>query len=288
MSVVESALSCAALLRRDAPRLGEALGVDAGQARREAQWLLCEALDCSPSSLLVRMEQPPDAAEAVRYEDLLGRRLRGEPLAYLRGMREFYSLEFEVGPAVLIPRPETELLVDLALERVPADAAGLAVELGTGSGCVGITIARARPDLTVVAVEWSAGAMAVAARNRARHSVPNFLLVRASWLEALQASARLVVANPPYVAVGDAHLERGGLRFEPQVALVGGPDGLDPLRTILARLPAVLAPGGLFLTEHGAEQGPACRALLTAAGLQAVRTHTDLAGRERATEGTRP
>ncbi len=280
--------ACATLLARDAPQLAEALNVDAGQGRREAQWLLCEALECSPSSLLAHLDRVPESAARSRYEGLLARRLAGEPLAYLRGLREFYSLEFEVGPAVLIPRPETELLVDLALERIPQGAEGLALDLGTGSGCVAITLARARPELCVVGLEWSAPALEVAARNRQRHSVPNCLLVRGSWLDALGgAAARLIAANPPYVAEGDAHLRRGGLRFEPQVALVGGDDGLHPLRRILARAPAALAMGGVFLTEHGSEQGAACRALLSAAGLHAVRTHRDLAGRERVTEGVR-
>lgn len=284
---METALSCGQLLARDTPRLGAALGEDPGQARRETQWLLCEAMDCSPSSLLTYLERVPEPAAALRYEALLARRLTGEPLAYLRGTREFYSLEFEVGPGVLIPRPDTELLVDLCLERLPPQSTGWVLDLGTGSGVVAITLARARPELDVVGVEWSGPAVEVAERNCRRHSVPNCRLVRGSWLDAVGGQVRLIAANPPYVVQGDARLSDGGLRFEPEVALVGGDDGLQPLRAILARAPTVLAPGGAFLTEHGSDQGEACRALLSAAGLRAVRTHRDLAGRERVTEGLR-
>jgi len=215
------------------------------------------------------------------YLDLVRRRGAGEPVAYILGRREFYSLELSVSPAVLIPRPETELLVDLALERRPA----CVLDLGTGSGAVALAIKRHLPGARVVAVESSAAALAVARRNAVKLNLEvDFRHGR--WFEPVAGERfELVVSNPPYVAAGDPHLP--GLRHEPAAALVAGPDGLDAIREITSAAGLFVAPGGWLLLEHGAGQEAAVRELLEGAGLESVRTWPDLSGIGRVSGGRR-
>lgn len=202
-------------------------------------------------------------------------------MAYILGRREFYGLELSVNPAVLIPRPETELLVDLALERRPAAV----LDLGTGSGAVALAIKRHLPGARVVAVEASAAALAVARRNAVKLNL-EVEFRHGRWFDPLPGERfELVVSNPPYVAEGDPHLP--GLRHEPEAALVAGPEGLDAIREITSAAGSFLRPGGWLLLEHGAGQDAAVRSLLEQAGLESVRTWPDLAGIGRVSGGTR-
>ena len=215
------------------------------------------------------------------YLDFVRRRGAGEPVAYILGRREFYSLELSVNPSVLIPRPETELLVDLALERRPASV----LDLGTGSGAVALAIKRHLPGARVVAVESSAAALAVARRNAVKLNL-DVDLRHGRWFEPVAGERfELVVSNPPYVAEGDPHLP--GLRHEPAVALVSGRDGLDAIREITSAAGLFVAPDGWLLLEHGAGQELAVRSLLEEAGLESVRTWPDLAGIGRVSGGRR-
>lgn len=215
------------------------------------------------------------------YLDFVRRRGAGEPVAYILGRREFYSLELSVNPAVLIPRPETELLVDLALERRPA----CVLDLGTGSGAVALAIKRHLPGARVVAIESSAAALAVARRNAVKLNL-DVDFRHGRWFEPVAGERfELVVSNPPYVAAGDPHLP--GLRHEPEAALVSGPDGLDAIREITSAAGLFLAPGGWLLLEHGQGQDAKVRLLLEKAGLESVNTWPDLAGIGRVSGGRR-
>jgi len=206
------------------------------------------------------------------FLQMAARRAAGEPVAYILGRKEFYGLELAVNPAVLIPRPETELLVELALQEAFASI----VDLGTGSGAIALALKRQRPGARVVAVEASAAALVVAKRNATRHNLA-IEFRHGRWLEALAGERfDLIVSNPPYVAAGDPHLE--ALRHEPQDALVAGRDGLDAIREIVCAAPAHLVPGGKLLLEHGLGQDAAVRALLSAAGLEEAATWPDLSG----------
>ena len=265
-----------------------------GLPRLEARALLEHASGKPREWLIAHGDEtaPPEAAR--RFRELARRRRdAGEPLAYLLGIREFHGRDFEVDAAVLIPRPETEALVDLAIACGPARARVL--DLGTGSGCIAITLACLRADWSVVATDRSAAALAVARRN-ARRLCPQALAGRrlelreGDWWQTVAAGERfdLIVSNPPYVAADDAHLAGGDLRFEPQSALVGGDDGLEAMRTICAGAAARLEPGGRLMVEHGFDQGAAVAALFAAGGLVEVRTLADAAGLDRITTGAMP
>jgi len=224
--------------------------------------------------------------ELDALEALARRRLAGEPVAYLTGRREFWSLELEVTPDVLVPRPETELVVDLALAAIAGVKRPAVLDLGTGSGAIALAIASARRDAAVTATDASAAALALARRNAGRLGLTNVRFVEGSWYEPL-AGGRFdaIVSNPPYVAAGDPAL--AALAAEPRLALVAGADGLDALAVVAGGAPSHLARGGRLVVEHGTAQGAAVRELLRAAGLADVGTHRDLAGHERATEGAR-
>jgi release factor glutamine methyltransferase len=256
-------------------------GVDPGAARA----LLRAALEVSDAYLAAHPEQALTEQQRARYLQWIERRRAGEPVAYLTGEREFYSLAFKVTPAVLIPRPETELLVELALGRIAVDARSRVLDIATGSGCVAIAIAGQRPRARVTAADVSAAALAVARDNASRHgAVIEF--VESDWFAAL-AGRRfdLIVANPPYVAAGDPHLGAGDLRFEPQPALVAGPSGLECIGPLVAQAHAHLINGGWLLFEHGHDQAARCRVLLARIGFQDVASWRDLAGIERVSGG---
>lgn len=251
----------------------------------EARALLAAALGVRRERLVAHPEQAVDAAPAARFADLAARRRAGEPLAYLLGRREFYGREFAVGPAVLVPRPETELLVDLALDALRSQAAPCVLDLGTGSGCIAITLALERPEAQVFGVDRSPAALAVARANALALGA-RVRLLASDWFDAVQGRFDAVVANPPYIAAGDPHLP--ALAHEPPHALVSGGDGLDSLRIIVREAPAHLLPGGRLLVEHGHDQGAAVRTLFIEAGFDDVHTVRDAAGIERVGSGRMP
>jgi len=286
------------ILTRDKSALEVALGLDSGTARIEVQMLLQQVLGVTRAYLLAHPEQALDEAQAAAYCALLQRRLAGEPLAYLLGEREFYGLMFRVTPATLIPRADTELLVELALQRIPqpspqpSPACGRgslfrALDLGTGSGAIALSIAHMRPDAEVTAVDASPEALGVARENARSLNVGNVRLLRSDWFSALAGERfDLIVSNPPYIADGDAHLAQGDLRFEPRGALASGADGLDDIRRIVADAKEHLHTGGWLLFEHGYDQAERARELLGAAGYAGVFSARDLAGIERVSGGT--
>ena len=264
------------------------LGARSGnEARSEAEILVAHALGCDRTALWAHPEArvPPAAITACR--GLVGRRAAGEPIAYLTGRRGFWTLDIEVTPAVLIPRPETELLVEQALGVFPADARARLADLGTGSGAIALAIAAERPGWEIVATDASPDALAVARRNAARLGLARVSFRLGDWAHALGVGERfdVLVSNPPYVAAGDRHLTEGDLPWEPGVALVAGPGGLEAINRLVAGAVAHLAPGGWLLLEHGADQGVAVREILERAGLHAPLTVRDLAGLERVTGG---
>lgn len=278
------------LLRRDCGRLQDALGLDAVAARIEVQCLLQAVLGVARAWLYAHPEHVPEAAAQARYADLLARRMEGEPVAYLLGCREFFGLDIKVTSATLIPRSDTELLVELALQRIPAviaDAPAFRVlDMGTGSGAIALAIAHARPDVEVVAVDASSDALRVAGENAGRLGMKNVRLLSSDWFAALAGECYdLIVSNPPYIAESDEHLSRGDVRFEPLTALVSGADGLDDIRRIVRGAPTQLRPGGWLMLEHGYDQAERVRQLLRKAGFSGVASARDLAGIERASFG---
>lgn len=270
-------------VREDGEALAAALDIPPNEARREVRLLLAHALDCDLPRVLAHPEIAAEALAVPRYREVLGRRLRGEPVAYITGRREFYGLEFEVSPAALIPRPETEALVELALAHMPRAGRCDVLDLGTGSGCIAVTLAKLRPQAQVIAVDISGDALALATRNAQRHRVDNLRLVQGDWFQAVQHRRfDIIVSNPPYVAQDDPHLERGDVRFEPRVALVGGADGLDAIRLIVSEAAVHMNPGGWLVLEHGYDQQRGLERVAVEAGFGSLISHTDLAGIARA------
>jgi release factor glutamine methyltransferase len=258
-----------------------AAGIDPADARV----LLRAALQASAAHLAAHPEQALTDIESERYRAWVDRRRAGEPVAYLTGEREFYSLAIKVTPAVLIPRPETELLVEAALGSIAANAPVRVLDLATGSGCVAIAIAKQRMRAQVTATDIAGAALAVARDNAKRHGV-DVEFVESDWFAALPGRRfDLIISNPPYVAEGDPHLGEGDLRFEPRHALVAGPDGLACIGAIVARAQAHLVAGGWLMFEHGHDQAARCRNLLQQMGFQQVTSRRDLAGIERISGG---
>ena len=267
-----------------------------GVASLDAQLLLARLLATTRTRLIAHDERALTPAESRQWQDALERRLGGEPVAYLLGEKEFHGLALEVDRRVLVPRPETELLVEWACDAIAALASERSrsgnqapirvVDLGTGSGAIALALKRAHPHSEITATDVSAGALAVARRNAERLGLA-IELVETSWWQGLEGRRLdLAIANPPYIAGDDPHLAT--LRHEPSIALTPGGDGLDALRAIVAGATATIAPGGWLLMEHGFDQAAAVRELLAGAGFSPVRTRRDLAGHERATGGRRP
>jgi release factor glutamine methyltransferase len=258
---------------------------ESGLPRSEAELLLCSVLGCERVRLIAHAEEAIDSSRARAAHDRFARRRAGEPVSHITGWREFYGLALRVTAEVLIPRPETEHLVELALERLPLGAPGRVLELGTGCGAIAIALASERPGLGIVATDVSEAALALARRNACDHEAEiDFAL--SDWFDTLAPGQfDLIVSNPPYVAAGDAHLERGDLRFEPRLALVGGVDGLACIREIAARAQNRLRPGGWVLMEHSYDQGDRCVDLLSALGYAEVADFNDLAGLARVCAG---
>lgn len=282
-----SSSSIQAILQHHSKQLEAALNLDFKSARIEVQCLLQAVMQVNRAYLLTHPEQPLKADQHARYMAFFERRLGGEPIAYLLASREFYGLTFKVSPATLIPRPETELLVELALQRIPQQGACRVLDLGTGSGAIALSIAHARPNAEVVAVDASAAALEVAQFNTQRLALGNVRLLRSDWFSALHGERfDMIVSNPPYIAADDAHLAQGDVRFEPSSALVSGTDGLDDIRRICAQAKAHLKSKGWLLFEHGYDQATQARALLQQAGFEKIFSARDLSGIERVSGGS--
>ena len=265
-----------------------ALEATSATARLDAEILLSHVLGRGRARLLAHPGTPLDQDSGERFGTLVERRRRGEPIAYLTGRREFWSLEFLVTPDTLIPRPETEHLVEAVLSAVRPDEAAMIADIGTGAGAIAIAVALERPRALVLGTDRSEAAVAVARDNASRLGARNASFVVADACAALAPGRwSVIVSNPPYVAEGDAHLLGGDVRFEPREALASGPRGLDMLDALARHAPRRLANGGRIVLEHGADQGPDVRALLRRAGLASVETRRDLAGNERVTVGRR-
>jgi release factor glutamine methyltransferase len=253
--------------------------------RLDAEILLAHVCKCSRVDLIRDCDQVVTLENAQLFQRAIEQRADGVPVAYLTGHREFWSLDLEVSRDTLIPRPETELLVERALELLPVHDPSSVAELGTGSGAVALAIARERRKATVTATDRSNAALEVAQRNAARLGLRDVGFRAGDWLAALDETlVDLIVSNPPYIAEGDPHLQQSDVRFEPRSALIGGRDGLDAIRRIVAGARVHLRRGGWLLLEHGMTQGASVRSLLLSAGYWEVVTHRDLAGLERVTQ----
>ena len=254
----------------------------------EAKLLLAHVLGRDRAWVSAHGDAPLTRAEALAFDTLARRRRGGEPVAYLTGRREFFGLDLEITPDVLIPRPETELLVELGLAWLGREAAARVLDLGSGSGAVALALAHERPQSVVVGTDVSAAAVELARRNGERLGIGNASFMESDWFARVPPGRfAVIVANPPYVAEEDPHLGRGDLRFEPDAALASGSDGLDAIRTIVAAAPAYLQADGVLALEHGHDQAPAVQLLLRAAGLRNVASARDLAGIPRVTYGFR-
>jgi release factor glutamine methyltransferase len=274
------------LLTSDTPRLAAALGLEASTARIEVQCLLQEVLHVQRVYLVAHPERNLDETELGHYNRLLQRRLAGEPIAYILGEREFFGLNFKVTPATLIPRPDTELLVELAIKRIPKHESYKVLDMGTGSGAIALAIAHECPQADVLASDVTAAALVVAQENARALGLSNVSFVRSDWFTAMgEQQFALIVSNPPYIEADDPHLKQGDVRFEPVTALVSGAEGLDDIRKIIEQSASHLLPGGWLLLEHGYDQAARVRNLLEMAKYESIFSACDLAGIERASGG---
>jgi release factor glutamine methyltransferase len=266
-------------------QIGAALGLEKREARIEARALACHAWQVDGAWLIAHDNDLLTDEMLAMFQTLLSRRLEGIPIAYLVGSREFYGRPFLVSPDVLIPRPDTELLVELALERIPPDRSVEVLDLGTGTGCIAITLALERPLARVTAVDRSAAALKIAQRNADIFDAPVEFLT-SDWFAALaDRRFNVIVSNPPYIPASDPHLSSGDVRFEPMAALAAGVDGLDDLRQLIRAARTHLKPGDTLLLEHGYDQADAVKALLRKNGFHNPQSWADLAGILRASGG---
>lgn len=263
------------------------LGEISSSARLDAELLLCRSIDMPRSYLFAHPEDTLDAGALERLNQLLHRRISGEPMAYITGTREFWSLELVVSPATLVPRPETELLVDLALRQIPRDASWHVLDLGTGSGAIAVAIAKDRPQCEITAVDQSAAALSVARENVRRLDLANVSCVEGDWTQPVSSQQfNIIVSNPPYVRADDAAL--AALACEPVSALVAGNDGLDAIRVLARDCGEILCADGLLMLEHGADQQCEVEEILLEHGWAAVACHRDLAGLPRVSVARKP
>lgn len=266
------------LIARDALALAQALNLDPAEAKPEIRVLLGYVLGVNRAWLITHEQDLLDPAAMAAYQALLKRRLNGEPVAYLLGEKEFFGRMFQVAPGVLVPRPETELLVELAREKIATCNTPRVLDLGTGSGCIAITLALECPHCRVMASDRSEAALNIARDNATQHNAP-VEFYAGDWFDALPGSTEkfdLILSNPPYIESADPHLT--ALRHEPLTALAAGEDGLDDLRRIVQGAAPHLVPGGWLMLEHGWNQADAVQTLLKAQGFQHVETRNDLAG----------
>jgi release factor glutamine methyltransferase len=278
-------MTLGALLAVGVAQLRAAAHADAASAVLDAELLLAQACKSTRSMLLAQLEKLASESLAREYRELLTRRAAGEPLSYILGRREFWSLDLQVSPAVLVPRPETELLVERALALLGSGPARVA-DLGTGSGAIALALASERPQWSIVASDESLTALAVAGANARRLGLERIEWRSGSWFAALAAeSFDLLLSNPPYIAADDPVLRSGPLAYEPRAALSPGADAMASLRHLARGAASHVRAGGWLLLEHGAQQGAQVRDELVAAGFGYVRSHRDLAGLERVTEG---
>ena len=260
--------------------------VDSGEAKLEAQLLLQSVLNVNRAWLISHQNDALEANVHAAYRALINRRLNGEPIAYILGYREFYGLKLKVTPATLIPRPDTETLVDAALAKIPLQKNLTICDLGTGSGVIALAIAKHRPHSHVTAVDTSEDALKIAYENAQSLQITNIKFVQSNWFGALHNQLfDVIVSNPPYIEQNDLHLKQGDLRFEPTSALASGQDGLDDIRNIITNTPQHLNPHGWLLLEHGYNQAEQVAALLKQAGFSQISHAQDLAGIHRVTFG---
>jgi release factor glutamine methyltransferase len=251
-------------------------------ARLDAEVLIAQAIDVPRSYLYAHPEDVLDGAAIERLQNAVMRRVSGEPMAYISGFKEFWSLELMVSPATLVPRPETELLVDLALRHLPRRTAAEVLDLGTGSGAIALAIAHDRPSSTVTATDISAAALGVARQNARQHELSNVTFLEGDWTAPVTGKRfDIIISNPPYVSAGDSHLQ--DLVAEPAVALTPGPSGLEAIEIIASDCPAILADGGTLLLEHGADQREAVAGILRRYGWHSIQCYDDHAGLPRVT-----
>jgi release factor glutamine methyltransferase len=275
MATIESLLRAAAL-------------PDSPSAKLDAEWLLAAALGKPASYLRTWPEREVSAECEARFTADLARRRRGEPVAYILGRQGFWSLDLEVAPHTLIPRPDTELLVETALQLLPATPADV-LDLGTGTGAIALALAHERPGWCVTGVDRIAEAVALATRNAQRLRLDNALFCESRWFSALDGKRyALIVSNPPYIPAHDPHLRRGDVRFEPSTALIAGDDGLDDIRQIISSAPNHLSNDGWLLLEHGYDQASAVRELFAESGFVDIQSRRDFGGHERISLGRRP
>jgi len=253
-------------------------------ARLDAEVLVMHVCGLDRSGLIARGHTVLTDAQKRRLQELLAQRRRGEPVAYLTGIREFWSMDFVVSTATLIPRPETELLVEMALARVPRDAPWTIADLGTGSGAIALAITRERPHCRVIATDISSAALEVARANAERFGLTQVEFRHGDWLSPLANEVfDMIVSNPPYICAADPHLEAGDVRFEPGLALIAGTDGLDAIRHIASAAVHHLKPGGSLMFEHGWDQADAVSGLLHRLGYHDIVCSPDLVGHARVT-----
>ncbi len=250
-------------------------------AQLDAETLVMHITGFSRAELVTRDPHELSAAQAADLCRLVGRRAMGKPIAYLTHTREFWSLELMVSSSTLIPRPETELLVEQALAVIPTHVAWTIADLGTGCGAIALALAKERPRCHVVAIDNAPAALNIARKNAWRHKLTNVEFLQGSWFEPLDARVNIVVSNPPYIRNGDAHLGRGDVRFEPSYALLGGADGLDAVRHIVSHARYYLCPDGILLLEHGYDQGIVVRSLMQRHGYVDIACYKDIGRRDR-------
>lgn len=269
--------------------LAQAAQIDSPTARLDAELLLAFVLQKPRSYLYTWPDKTLSEAQIASYQALLERRKSGEPVAYLLGRQGFWSLDLQVAAHTLIPRADTELLVEAALQLADQDAALKVLDLGTGTGALALALASERRQWVLTGVDRIESAVALARRNQQHLQLPNVEFLHSHWFSALTGQRYdLIISNPPYIADNDPHLQQGDLRFEPLSALVSGPDGLDDLRLIIAQAPAYLADNGWLLLEHGFDQAGAVRELLAQAGFVELSSQRDLSGHERISLGRFP
>ena len=279
--------SIAHFIQHASDRLTEKLGLEKADALSEVRFLLQHGLGVNRSWLILHEQDVLESDRVMSIEAMLERRLDGEPIAYIFGFREFYGLPLKVSPATLIPRPDTETLVEAALQKIPVDVSWNMLDLGIGTGAVALAVAKHRPTCHVIGVDASTDALAVAIENAQNLNITNVHLLKSDWFSDLEGQKfDVIVTNPPYISEGDCHLTQGDLRFEPRSALVSGVDGLDDIRRIIQDSPNHLKPNGWLMLEHGFDQAQSVAALLKDHGFVQIDHARDLAGILRVTFGS--